>query len=238
MNRRIFFILLMWGGIASLAVAQDTAEKPTSPYLAKLPAQACWRMDFTALNLPPATSTVAAAAGGQPGAPRSLTEKQWLITRSGKLRQDLAIWSDGSKTEMWTVDRVVFIKPSRSPNFISQLMVETPYPHGFPDFMELTWVDLAHFKGTEVKNGLKCFVYYSPSRPPVYPSGIPLGPATVWISAETKLPVILEDGSSRAIYTFNLPVAQLALPQECQAMLDEFIAFSKRMAGQRMVLPP
>jgi len=231
MSKQIFILLLIWSNLATFVIAQETTAKPTAPFLAKLPAQTCWKMDFTPLTSAPAISATPGDAGMPP-------KKQYQMTHSGNMRQEITTYIDGSTTEIWVIDRILFVKAPHAGTFTSTTLVQTPYPNGLPDFMDLSWVDLDHFKGVEEKNGQKCFVYYTPHKPPVYPFNAPSEPETVWINMVTKLPVACEDASSRPTYTFDLPVSTLTPPRECKAVLDQVNAYKARIAGERMVLPP
>jgi len=237
MNRLIFAFLFVPMVIAPSARAEDAPPKPSPPFLAKLPAGVCWRMDITPSNPPPpAAAPPSGNAGPKEDSP--LIAKQYVVTRSGNKRQDVTTFSDGSKAEVWIIDRIFFVKAPHAHGFASTTLIQTPYANGVPDFTDLGWVDLAHFKGLQVKNGQNCFVYYTSQRPPVYPYTDSRGAETVWVSVDTRLPVASEDEFSHAVYTFNQSVPSLIPPPECQAVLATVKAYNARIAGERMVVPP
>jgi len=235
-------ICALLGVVGSFAVAQDTPPAPTAPFLAKLPAATCWRMDFVA------------SSPSQPQAPLSAAEtkatkavkKQFLLTRSGDLRREQTIWNDGKTTDMWIVKGASFVKSRTSEHYAAFMPQNNPFGLDCPDFPELSWVDLNHFNKVEMKNGKRCFVYSTGDRKACYPytlfpppdSGVDSGSARVWVSVDTKLPVAWEEQGSTGIYTFGLPISVPELPAECQSVVTALDAYQKRVAGQKMVLPP
>lgn len=230
--------------LASAGYAQDTPPKPTAPFLAKLPAAANWRMDFTLLQplpAPPIHGTIPGTAHKKPEAPHS--KKQFQVTRTGDVSLELTTWSDGTSTQLWRTKGVLFLKAPPSTYYAILPESDDPSPTAQPDFRDLGWVDLNHFTGVKQINGQNCYVYTTQEyRSPFPYDGDPprnahAEEATVWISVDTKLPVAWQDPYYRAAYTFALPVPALALPGECQTIMDSIAACARRLAGEKMVLP-
>jgi hypothetical protein len=214
--------------------AQVTPAPPTpdEPFLAKLPANSSWVLNYT----PPSTDgdpSPAPIVGGPSIV--SIT-----VVRNGGLRRETCLMSDKSKTEKWVVKNIIFTQQKSGGVYGITSAELAGIDSNYPDFPQLVWIDKAHFQSVEDKNGKSCFLYFwSESGRAFRPidSPLPIEPTKVWISVDSKLPVAIEDEHVKITFDYNLPVTALTLPAECRVLLSELANTNKRLDGQQMIRP-
>ncbi len=233
--------------------AQDTPPpKPQAPFLSALPVTAAWRIDYRPL---------VQVSGGA-----NKTKTSVSTVRNDRCRRDTTTFSDQTQVEAWIFGKMMINRDKTAGTFTVGPAGGNGPGKDYPEFPDLGWIDLEHFKSVETMNGEPCFLYRwdDPAAPPLLPAGtpseknaeaynaavaaiggyqlehpfVPLEPTTVWISVASKLPVALEDKHFKAVYVYNLPVPDLTPPADFQKIIEMASFTQKRIQGQQMVLPP
>ena len=255
--------ILLMAALLSLAKGQSATSasdlRPIRPFLATLPAETSWRVDYVSKATPSPNAVP--------------TPKQITVTKAHGLRRATTMWNDGKETTDWMANGILFQQDRQSGQYSVFPANLNPYgAAGQSDFPDLNWVDLDHYQETKAKNLANCFLYAWKERlgaepkPPAIAAddpayrqkmddytrlesdylaregkflGKPTEPVTLWVNAETKLPMTAESEDFTATYTFNLPSSgTLALPADCQKILDLINHEKKQIEGQRMARPP
>jgi hypothetical protein len=156
------------------------------------------------------------------------------ITRIGKLQRDEMTWSDGKKTEAWTLldlGLTLAEKVVSSSSFIYELLKGSPFRNAFcPTLLDLdeasvTWINPQSFTGNTDLEGKPTLHYQTKMSLPA-PNGPPRNVIyQAWIDAKTLKPLALDDGDALYALTFSVSPAStgpLILPDRFKKNLQEY----------------
>ncbi len=234
--------ILLIGFVLNSARAQEPSPHPvpTEPFLAKLRANTSWVMNYSPVTSDAAKPSDEAASPPATPATPALTILSITVVRNAGLRREITLWSDQSQTEKWIFKNIIFTQYRGKKEFSISSAELSGIDANYPDFPQLVWIDKDHFQSVEEKDGKSCFLYFwSESglgfRPLTSP--IPIVPTKVWVSLDSKLPVVLEDEHVKVTFDYDQPLVSLVLPAQCKALLAELSKTEKRLDGQQMVRP-
>lgn len=240
MNGRLLLIIgsaLL--GMASPVMAQNSSDQthpPTPPYVKPPPDDATWTMsvlapDGSQLPLSPAPAT---------GKPIDATVmfsqelREQDVQQTGKIRQEIDTWSDGTKTEDWIVNgirlhqhpishRIFVLDPAHMGAFTAAFFSRN-------DFLTIAWPSIENYVGAE--NYQKHLCYHFAKTPPSLPGGqndsqqayqsrqLALAQqgrvsGQAWVDVTTKQMIAYNDGTKLYVYVYGPPpAADLVLPPD------------------------
>jgi len=226
--KRLGLLFILLTGVTpgfSTAMAQQPAVQFPTGY-------AAWTVDVTTHNpapRPPAAPSASSGPGNLPTPPPVQHElKKMEITQTDNLYRSVLIWSDGQRTEVWSLKSppwTLMDNPEGSGGiFLTALPHLLPFPR--PDAMMFSWVNDRTYDSNGPYHGKMCMIYRKSmpleNRPPKSITGIeptPM-PHMAWIDEKTALPVALDNGESLYVFTFQPPPkTPLTLPARFQEEL-------------------
>ena len=243
MNRTFLSALGFFITSSLIVTAQVNISSPTPhpPFINNAPTYEAWTITCTSDH---GTSVPPSSVSAQ-GSPHHRTLKEIQITKMGKDRHELDLWSDGQTSEIWFHGKMIlFTQPGSKDVYI----LDRSHPndlldHTFPDYVtgdfpELDWINLRAYVHPDSMQNHPCFLFQIPntaSQTPTKPVTIPTVEA--WIDQETRLPVAIDDGDTRKVYVFhNLPVGTLQLPDRFMQALDTYNRAVNEPNAHRMKL--
>ena len=211
MNRKslvIFFSLSLLG--PTVGNAQEPSNPPTPPFMV-VPTDATWTMTVNAPN----------GAGTSGGV--QLRERQ--VAQKGPIRQEINLWSDGSKTETWIIDKIRLIGlPSNRGIHVLDPMRD---PVGAADaardeFLSIQWLGLNAYVGPESYQGHLCYHFRLHPTPANATGTTGKEAGETWIDTVTKLMVAYNDGTNLYTFVFGPPPASLVPPTPFTLLLKKY----------------
>jgi hypothetical protein len=215
-----------WAEIESLPIP------PRTPLLGLLPDSAAWTVRFKGAD----GRSDDAAKPGDPLSPKARALRAIEIKKSGNLRVEESIWSDGTSTEKWYSGNFMLITmPGQSDVYIfrkdtnGDAALKGQFPNfAQTDFPEVGWVSLETFRRVAVFQGRPCYLF---------DREIELwdGPTKqskkqqVWIDGESQLPLAFDNGGVLQTYLFDKAASTaLSLPPKFQ---EELARYREKLAG-------
>ena len=183
---------------------------------------------------------------------------KFKVEKSGEMYHETSHFADGSKQEKWSLGTIQFRELKGRKDQLGMAGATFLDPdfsdHSKEDFEELGWLSKEFYKGTIQYEDMPCLLFQTSSdrKPPTRretavsrflaesaadyagaekPAKVEkpaVHPVTVILSADTRLPVIYDDGKVLRIYHFE--TANLPALQPPQNFASEFAAWKKHLA--------
>ena len=215
----LFILAITAAGISS-SRAQNLADipPPKPPLVAKVPDSANWTIT------PKSTAATSAPKPTPQGASRFAGGRivEVRSTKSGKLRRDVIVYSDGITTTHWLVDQLLLWTTPQGQVSASDLSAaepmdpENPEPAAAGGFPGTRWLQISYYDKVIAVEKHPCYHYVH-------------GDSEAWIDAETNLPVAYKSKNIVYSYKFGDPPAEpLILPPEFQKIYDKVQQLSIR----------
>ena len=218
MMKRIIFSALLALLVGQVVQAQQPAREtaPPDPQLAPLPDKIAFVKTFAYPAVPPNPSLTEEQKKVQQFIARIHPQLDRLeIVKTAEIRREMQHYTNGTVLEIWKSGEITFSVDSTNPGLISVSSPSmTAHPEdaasaqGGGDFAELSWVNSGNFRGEEVRQGIKCFVYKA-------------GDRAAWLDEPTRLPVFFQSAKMQVAYTYkSAPAESLQLPDKFTKKLE------------------
>lgn len=145
------------------------------------------------------------------------------IVRTGKLRRDTTVWSDGTSTQTWWLaEPPLVLLQGKSPGDIRALKVSQLGPRRF-DESTFAWISAQNYKGEEMFGGRKVKIYQIEK---TLDDGA-VATTQAKLDAETNEPVAWIEGAKTVLFKFGTPrpTEPLVLPEDFQKALVRYEAY-------------
>jgi hypothetical protein len=208
MNRLFFlrFILVLIFPLTVLAQNEDPIPKPQAPFVGQMPDDTTWTIKVThqgpAVPLPPGTRRV----------------DQLISTKSGSSRELVALWSDGSRSDLWFF-RGYRLEQNPGSDHITVTSLKGGTDAQNVDFTDFQWLDLSNYVGVEDKNSVKCYFFKDQVK---FKYQRLILDCSADINVKTKLPVAWDQGSNHYELVSTASATLSALPPAFAAALKAY----------------
>ena len=149
--------------------------------------------------------------------------RQIDIVRKGGLRRDQVRWTDGTMTEYWwSASSPIVVFQTKASEKVRAMKASQMGTRRFDDTL-FSWVNATTFRRPEGYRGKKC-LYYNYEMPLVDGETLTIH---AWIDAKTHRPWAWSDGTTVALFQFDLPVPEepLSIPPDFAQTLQRYEAF-------------
>lgn len=229
-----WILITGWLGMVFTAAAQQgnpnppvAGEIPKGPLLRRAPELAAWTITISHAQ------AQSGNADGSPAKTMPVEIQALFVTKSGKIYREERHYTDGSRIELWRIGamqisekpdtgEVVIFEPSES--MLGLLDPEAYTEYSKTDFPGLDWISKRNYVGIQKVGTVDCLTFSASKEidrgegakgPPVRSTIV------AWIDRETRLPVCIQSGGRKVVFTFvKPPQTTLALPPKLQSFLD------------------
>jgi hypothetical protein len=226
MNKTTAFLALMTLVPSFLILGQEAdselkdAPPPKPPFVNRAGAKSAW-----VIQIRPNGNGPIAPSSDSRLPPKYLKQQYWV--KSGAMMQCWNFWTDGSKTQDWTIGSVKFYQnpqDNRIRVFDSQSI---PFFHDFTngDFEMLDWIDTESYIRAVNHSGEPCYLFEAKKLAPssvgnerklksVADFRAPSSATRAWISIKNGLPVEITNADGQYLFQFQTPPAgELRMPE-------------------------
>jgi hypothetical protein len=232
---RALVIFLFIGGVA---LAQESDDKPTPPYVAVVPDFLQWTITITnkADAQRQATSSADTTVGKPPAIP-PYTIVRLVCTKTKDISRNVLFFARGYSLEVWHYKNYTILKKANG-----EVTIETADPNNLNSvipgeavdgFLGVDVVSIGNFQRKQkLENGQAVFFYsgsYTPPPPkasvdgtgkPIAPVATAPVPADAMIAVDTRLPAMVDLGGRTFTYSYQTaPTEMLELPADIQKRL-------------------
>jgi hypothetical protein len=236
---RLFFVFI---GFASLVRAQTAPSSQATPeplapgpLLDRAPAFSQWLVSVKA---------------GAPDAPDQKTkyDQRTRVRKTGPIRYEITLNADGHRYEKWCRGNLqANVIPGVDNPEVSMGSSASYGNAGFTDYTKsdfpgFDWISKGNYVGTQTMEGVRCIVFHSgptggaatsPVGAPAPNAKIPTTGKTAYITADRRLPVLLDVNGDITFYQFEAPpTAPLALPANVQFAFDNLTSRLQQSAAK------
>ena len=217
---------------AALASAQTEASPtprpapPAPPYLNATPDSAAWTI---AKYIVPGAAVQPADTVLQSAVKASKPESVASVVKTGQIRHQTSKFKNGVQEEIWYEhgNRITMESVWKIPLFEGD--INTPKQPQGPDFPDFSWIAAGNFAGTQEYQGAAYLVFETQvtegNERLAKEYGYKLNKifSRAYINADTRLPLLLQQGDNIQRYIFqSAPAAMLDVPREYQTMFDAY----------------